>query len=296
MLPDVESLRCFEAAATHLNFRAAAKAVGLSPPAFSERIKRLEETIAAPLFARSTRKVALTDAGRRLVPQARAALQALAGCNDAVHDLRRAPFTLVVGTRWELGMSWIVPQLATLKAARAERGIDLVFGDSPDLLTKAANGTIDAVVTSARLASARLTWTVLHEERYVLVATPRAVKQAPLTGPDDARAHVLVEVSPEMPLFRYLLDASPAGEAWRFKEVVRLGAIGAIRARIMEGTGVAVLPEYLVAQDLAKKRLVRLLPKRKLATDHFRLVWRTGHPQEDELLALAEEMKRSPLR
>jgi LysR family transcriptional regulator, glycine cleavage system transcriptional activator len=296
VLPDVDSLRCFEAAATHLNFRAAAKHVGLSPPAFSERIKRLEDTVGAPLFTRSTRKVALTEAGRRLVPQARASLQALAGCRDAVHDLRRAPFTLVIGTRWELGMSWIVPQLAALKRGRPERSLDLVFGDSPDLLQKAATGTIDAVVTSSRLASARLVWTVLHEERYAFVAAPRTVKQAPLTGTDDARAHVLVDVSPEMPLFRYLLDASPAGEAWRFKEVERLGAIGAIRARVLEGAGVAVLPEYLVAQDLAKKRLVRLLPKRRLALDHFRLVWRTGHPQEDQLYALAEEMKRAPLR
>ena len=42
MLPDIESLQCFDAAAAHLNFRAAARSVHLSPGAFGESIKKLE--------------------------------------------------------------------------------------------------------------------------------------------------------------------------------------------------------------------------------------------------------------
>ena len=45
MLPDLESLRCFEEAARQLNFRAAAKAVGLTPAALGQRIRRLEEQL-----------------------------------------------------------------------------------------------------------------------------------------------------------------------------------------------------------------------------------------------------------
>src|SRR5262245_60871480 len=104
MLPDLESLRCFDAAATHLSFRIAAQTVALSPAAFGDRIKRLEQQLDAPLFARTTRRVALTAAGLRLVPQARRLLDEAARCLRVVHQRDVAqPFTLSLGTRFELG-------------------------------------------------------------------------------------------------------------------------------------------------------------------------------------------------
>ena len=50
---DLESLRCFERAAVVLNFRLAASAVGLSPAAFGDRIRRLEDQVGERLFART---------------------------------------------------------------------------------------------------------------------------------------------------------------------------------------------------------------------------------------------------
>ena len=79
---DLESLRCFEAAAVRLSFRAAANQVGLSPAAFSERIRRLEDELGVSLFARTTRRVKLTPAGERLLPQARKALTETQRCSD----------------------------------------------------------------------------------------------------------------------------------------------------------------------------------------------------------------------
>ena len=68
---DLDSLRCFDAAATTLRFRAAAARVHLSAAAFSDRIRRLEESLDVSLLRRTTRKVALTDAGQRLLPLVR---------------------------------------------------------------------------------------------------------------------------------------------------------------------------------------------------------------------------------
>ena len=53
-LPDLDSLRCFITAAEQRHFRSAARAVGLSPAAFSDRIKRLELGLGASLFSRTT--------------------------------------------------------------------------------------------------------------------------------------------------------------------------------------------------------------------------------------------------
>jgi LysR family glycine cleavage system transcriptional activator len=71
---DLDSLRCFDAAATTLNFRAAATRVHLSPAAFSDRIQRLESDLGAALFVRTTRLVELSDAGQRLLSLAREVL------------------------------------------------------------------------------------------------------------------------------------------------------------------------------------------------------------------------------
>jgi len=294
MLPDLESLRCFVAACTQPTFRAAARSVALSPAAFSTRIRLLEEQAGAPLFHRTTRRVNLARAGERLLPAARVALDAARRALEAAREEGRpAPFEITLGTRWELGMSWLVPALAGLSRALPERTVSLFFGDV-DLVPRVRAGTLDAAVTSARLAFADVRYAALHEERYVLVGA-RSLRRG-LARPEDTAHHTLLDVHPDLPLFRYFLDAAPASAVWAFSRVEHLGAIAAIRHRVLEGAGVAVLPHYFVRDDIARRRLRVLLPRVKLASDYFRLVWRAGNPREPELSAIAAELRRLPLR
>lgn len=296
MLPDLESLRCFDAAATHLSFRIAARAVALSPAAFGDRIKRLEEQLAAPLFVRTTRRVALTPAGHRLVAQARRVLDEASKCRPvALDDAAAIPYELTIGTRFELGLSWLVPSLRTLQARRPERTLHLVFGDSADLVARARDAVLDAVITSSRLTATGLAYERLHAESYVFIGSAQLVRKAPLARAEHAAEHSLIDVSPELPLFRYFLDAQRA-TTWRFARHEYLGTIGAIRLRVLQGAGVAVLPRYFVADDLRAKRLVRLAPRTPLQEDAFRLVWRAHHPREQELRRLASELSAIPLR
>lgn len=293
---DLDSLRCFEAAASHLSFRVAARAVALSPAAFSDRIKRLEDELTAPLFARTTRHVALTEAGQRLVPLARDLLERAARCREvATASAAPVPFELWLGTRFELGMSWLVPALDELHAAVPHRQIHLVFSDTGDLLDRTRKGTIDAAVTSARLAQSGIAYATLHDEDYVFVGATRLLEARPLTRASEAAQHTLVDAAPELPLFRYFLDAGGRSHPWTFGHQHFLGTIGAIRLRVLAGGGVAVLPRYFVARDLAAGRLSRILPRARLQRDAFRLVWRAGHPREADLRALATRLAARPL-
>jgi len=296
MLPDLESLRCFEVAATHLNFRVAAKAVALSPAAFGDRIKRLEDRLEAALFVRTTRRVALTAAGQHLLPQARRVLDEAGRFTRVVHERGPIPYELTVGTRFELGLSWITPALEPLQATRPERVLHLVFSDSGDLIARVRNGAIDCAVTSARLTTGGLSYETLHDEDYVFVGSASLLRRAPLVRGDHAAAHVLLDVAPDLPLFRYFLDATRRGEAWTFSRIEYLGTIGAIRLRLLQRAGVAVLPRYFVAGDLAAKRLVEILPRVRLQRDAFRLVWRSGHAREEALRLLAGDLAKIPLR
>src|SRR5439155_5544920 len=107
-LPDLESLACVDALARTLRFSVAARSRALSPAAFSKRVQQVEEHVGVRLFARTTRSVALTPAGIALWPRIRRLLADAKSLADA-GPAAPAPTELTVGTRHELGMSWLFP-------------------------------------------------------------------------------------------------------------------------------------------------------------------------------------------
>ena len=290
---DLEHLRCFVAAANHLSFRAAARELALSPAAFGQRVRLVEEQLGVALFTRTTRSVALTVEGARALDAAREALGAAARFVEVARGGARPPFTLTLGTRFEIGLSWIVPALPALERLEPARALHVVFGDGPDLVARTLAGELDATLTSARLAVPRLRMAALHEEAYAFVGARRLLRDKPLRGAGDARAMVLLDATAELPLFRYFLDVCPADETWSFERVELLSTTAALRLRVLQGAGVAVLPRSVVERDVEAGRLEVLMPKRRLARDRYRLVWRAGHPRELELAALAADLARA---
>ncbi|MFD0683840.1 LysR family transcriptional regulator [Actinomadura fibrosa] len=93
MDPDLPGMRAFVAAAEELHFGRAAARLFLTQQALSKRIRRLEDALATPLFERTTRTVALTAAGLRLLPLAR---DAIAAFDTAVGEVRGVPAPLRV--------------------------------------------------------------------------------------------------------------------------------------------------------------------------------------------------------
>ena len=289
---DLDSLSCFVAVAEVLHFRAAAARLGRSPAAVSDRVAQLEVDVGEVLLVRSTRRVSLSEAGRRLLPHARELLDHAARCGAVARgDGRPLPYALVLGTRYELGLSWLCPSLPGLRAAHPERTVHLYMGDTDALLDGVEAARLDACVLSSQRLRPSLHAVPLHDEAYVYVGAAGG----PTTA-QAARGARLLDATSDLPLARYLLDALPDGRDWRFGEHLYLGGIGAIRAMTLMGEGVAVLPRYFVEADLAAGRLVALLPELPLRADQFRLIWRDGHPAEPALRALAAELAALPLR
>ena len=296
MLPDLVNLQCFEAAATHLNFRAAANAVHLSPAAFSERIRRLEETVGVVLFSRTTRRVRLTPEGERLLPQARITLGEAAACVEQLRSAGPAPFEMTIGTRFELGLSWVLPGINVLADRRPEQRLHLWFSEGPAIMEALLRGQVDALIGSMRLVSRKLQTIPLHEERYVFVANPMLIDEHPLESAADAKHHTLVDTNPSLPLFRYFQDMASVDTSWNFGNHSYMGAIAAIRDRVLQGAGVAVLPEYFVRCDLDAGRLVQVLDHIPCRSDWFRLVWVDGHVRSKDLEALGQFLRERPLQ
>jgi len=295
-LPSLESLRCFVEAARLLNFRKAARKVALTPAAFGARIRQLEDQLGAPLFQRTTRVVTLTERGLALLPYAQRCLEAAEDCVRAARGDKGPPTTeIVLGTRHELGLSWVLPQLGALAEKLPHLELHLYFGSGPDLLIRVRTAEVDCAITSTRFSDRKLDSISLHKETYAFVGDAKLLRRVPFARPDHAKDHTLLDTSTELPLFSYFRDAQK-GRAYEFGRVVRLGAIGAIHQRVLDGAGVAVLPEYLIEQDLAKKRLVRILPSVAPLADYFRLVFRVDDPRRGLFEALAGHLAEAPLR
>jgi DNA-binding transcriptional LysR family regulator len=293
----LDGLRCFSEAARLLNFRAAARVVALSPAAFGQQIRRLEGEIGEPLFRRTTRSVVLTEAGLRLVPAASRALGAVDDCARAGRgELPSAPFEMVLGTRHELGMSWIVPMLPALERALPGLTLHLYVGSGAELSQRVRSGEIDCAVTSSRIVDPKLDGLRLHEERYVFVGGAALVRRLPLRNAAEAAKHTLLDITPELPLYRYFADARGAIDSLAYRRVVRLGTIAALRWAVLRGDGVAVLPRYFVDDDLRARKLTLLLPRVVPHNDWFRLLVRADDPRRSIFEHLAEVLRRHALR
>ena len=298
MLPSIDSLRCFTAAAKLLNFRAAARSVALTPAAFGQRIKQLEEQLGTSLFQRTTRSVRLTESGLALLPAAERCLVAAADCvrMGGAGQRALAPMDVTIGTRHELGLSWILPQLEALTKAQPWLRLHLYFGSGADILLRVRSMEIECAITSSRLTDPKLDSLRLHREDYVFVGGASLLSEKPFKRATDAAAHTLLDTDVSLSLFRYFRDAPGGGDHLRFAGVVRLGTIEAIRQRLLQQGGVAVLPEYLVKKDLAAGKLTRILPSIALLDDYFRLVFRADDPRRSIYEQLAAQMSKVPLR
>src|SRR5215471_10825008 len=220
MLPSIDSLLCFEHAAKLLSFSKAARAVGLTPAAFGQRIQKLEGQLGVKLFVRTTRSVHLTEAGSALrEPVTRCLSLAEETIRAARGDTAPHPMELVVGARHDVGLSWLLPQVDLLERARPWLQLHLYFGSGPDLLLRVRTFEIDCAVTSSRLTDPKLDSLRLHREDYFLCAATGLLSRKALARPEDAANNPLIAVSVDLPKFRYWREAE-GGKHLTFGRIV----------------------------------------------------------------------------
>src|ERR1700748_2147636 len=131
MLPSLNGLRAFEAAARHMSFTRAAAELNVTQTAISHQIRRLEEQIGIPLFVRQNRTLALTRAAQDYLPSVRSAFEDL---RHATARLYRASHeaTLTVSTTASLATKWLVSRVAAFQDANP--GVEIRITTSAHLV------------------------------------------------------------------------------------------------------------------------------------------------------------------
>src|SRR5262249_35800940 len=107
-LPSLPALRVFEAAARRLSFSKAAEELHVTPAAVTHQVRAHERQLGVKLFERSTRRLALPAAGRRLLPAASEAFETL---GRAIAEITRSEQLLSITTTPSFGARWLAPRL-----------------------------------------------------------------------------------------------------------------------------------------------------------------------------------------
>ena len=166
----MSELRSFLVLADTLHFRKASEQLFLSQPALSKKIRRLEGKVGGPLFTRTRHKVALTEAGRVLLPKARRLLEesesALAATKAAVEG-RAGSLRIGFGIA---SVSDIVPK-TIMRFCSSYPDVELQMRDmsSPAQIAALLDGSLDVGILRLPVAYPELISTPLFREHLVLV-------------------------------------------------------------------------------------------------------------------------------
>jgi DNA-binding transcriptional LysR family regulator len=255
------AMAAFVAAAEVGSFTRAAATLGATPSAVSKLISRLERRLGTLLIQRSTRRMTLTSGGQAYYARARAILDEVRALEREVasrHEIPSGPVRITAPLLY--GEARVAPVLAAIRRRLPRVELELELSDEiVDFFSRPIDVAVRIGAQPPPFAVARRAGAM----RRVLCASPGYLKQRPAPRrPADLRDHDCV-------VFTGRKDA----DTWRLRSRARSGRIVPVRIagplRInntravyqaaLAGLGIAELPHYLVADDLAAGRLRTVL-------------------------------------
>lgn len=252
-------LAIFVAVAEAQGFSAAARRLGLSKAMISVTISRLEERLGVRLFQRTTRRLSLTEAGTASLPHAQRALLAARDAEEAATHSRSTPRgVLRVNAPMSFGLLHVVPALGAFARAFPEIEVDLVLDDR---VLDLVDGGFDLALRIGALPDSSLVAHPLARSRNVMVAHPDYLARAGTpTAPSELAGHAVLLYSLASTGARWELRRGGRRESVRVRGPLKANSSLAIRQGVLQGLGIARLPEFIAGEDLHGGRLVRVLP------------------------------------
>lgn len=254
-----EHLAVFVEVVRHGSFSGAARRRGQTPSAIVRQIDALEHSLGVPLLVRSTRALAMTDAGERLYERAQPLLDQLADTHAEVAAFDGAVAGVVrIACFPTFGKLYVIPALERITVEHPRLQIEL---DLTERLADPVLERLDAVIRIGDLADSTLIATKLADQRRLLVASPAYLARA---GQPEAAAdlprHRLIDKLHGADLLDWadLLGAPVAQAVNNENAVFRCDDFEAMRLAARAGIGIALLPDWVVGADVRSGSLVHL--------------------------------------
>lgn len=252
-LPSFSLLRCFEAAAKRESFTAAAEELGLTQSAVSRQVKDLEEHIGTPLFRREGRGVRLTDAGHALFNSLSGDLERLRRTVHRAIAAGAGAQVLAIAAPPTFAARWLAPRLSLFRDLH--EGLELVVSSRAEPFDL-HDERVDVAVHFGGWDWPGAQLTPLCPEDLIAVAAPELLARHPVSDPVDIL---------DMPLLHLSARPNQWGEfASSHTDMVmpRNGShfdqFSLVIGAAIAGMGAAILPTYLIEDELSGGHLCRL--------------------------------------
>lgn len=257
----LQQFLAFAQTARRGSFAAAARDLAASPSTLAKSVARLEATLGVKLFHRTTRQVSLTADGERLFHRCERVLAEFEDLQADAAGTRAAPSgTLRVDLPIYYGRRFVMPLLARLMREHPALTLDVRLQDG---FVDLVRDGIDLAVRMGELRDSTLVARRIDWQRLVMVASPHYLKaHGTPKRLEDLAGHQAVT---------FRLPSSGRSRPWQLRQGRRgveihpaqhaqVSDTEAVGTAAMLGMGIAQLPDYVVQEDVARGKLVAVLP------------------------------------
>ncbi|MFC4276097.1 LysR family transcriptional regulator [Achromobacter aloeverae] len=271
-MDNLNGIVAFVRVAETLSFVAAGEQLGISASAVGKAIAKLEQGLDVRLFHRSTRKITLTDEGRRYYASCRRALEDLREARAVLSEAASMPRGRLRISLPAIGYRFLLPVLPDFRRQYPDIELDLDFNDR---LVDVVEGGFDAVIRSGPLVDSRLAARRLGPFRLVLCAAPAYLAQAGAPAHlDELATHACVRyrfptTGKLQPWDLACDDMAPPNPA----PAIVCNNMEALYQAVAAGLGIGYMPDFLVCDALAAGTLQTVLDDCAGAQGQFSILW-----------------------
>jgi LysR family transcriptional regulator, glycine cleavage system transcriptional activator len=287
-IPPLNGLRAFDVAGRFLNFRAAADELGVTQGAVAQHVRQLEAHLGVPLFERLPKGLAFTSAGRSYHVNVAAAFDAL---RNATEQLKPEPGKVLVSVTPTFAAKWLIPNLPDFSAKHPD--IDLRILATEKVSSFHGDGIDLAVRQGKPPFGASLDAHLLFRQEVIAVVAPSLV-----VGHTLPASPQVISTMPKLhdshnlwPKFLGLLNIEDRGGRG-----LRLSQTSLAVDAALFGQGVALVSRFLVAADIAAKRLIQITPQTLSGEQDFYLLATRKSKQNTAIDAVVTWLLERPER
>ena len=255
LVPDIVNLQAFECAARHQNFSRAAEELNLTQSAVSRQIAELEQQTGVQLFERIRRRVILSDAGRRLLSDVRDLLVRSERLMIGAVASGQMKGSLRIATLPTFGAKWLVPRLKSFISQHPDIAITVESRSKPFSFSE---DSFDLAIHFGQSAWAGGVTAFLCNETVLPTTSPALAERIACGEIDFLHTAPLLHLTTRPKLWSDWSQcwAQPLENAYAG---LRFDQFSMLTAAAISGLGVALLPTYLIEDELQAGVLVPVL-------------------------------------
>ncbi|KFE53903.1 LysR family transcriptional regulator [Pseudomonas syringae] len=259
----LQNMRAFSCVAQAGSFTAAAVQLDTTTANVSRAVSNLEAHLQTRLLNRTTRRIALTEAGKRYLLRCEQILGYVEEAEAEASDAHSRPAgQLKVHSMTGVGQHYVIDAIARYRRNHPDVSFDLTMANRvPDLLEE---GYDVSIVLASELPDSGFVSQRLGITYSIVCASPEYVKTFGMAiKPTDLLNHACLRlVSPVFPLEKWLFNGPEGQEMVTINtSPFQVNSADAMEAAISSGMGVGILPIYCAIEGLRNGTLVRVLPE-----------------------------------